>query len=157
MTQPELTMRDLAKAGEKDISAFLKHIEKVKSNNQTLLNDVDKSVGVRRSARLPNTRSQIERKIESVTTNAGGWVTDAVVEIAKIAQRNVGVKVLAEEIRAKVIPIIGDAPNDPRAWGGVLRIAAKCGYVQSTGEFKAAKTSNGSGKAVWKMLGSTVE
>lgn len=157
MAQREMTMHEMAKAGEKDISAFLKHIEKVKRTGVAVEKPQQETRVTKGLAKIPSTKSQIERKINSVTANAGGWVTEAVIEVARIAEKNVGVQVLAEEIRAKVIPIIGDAPNDPRAWGGVLRIAAKCGYVKSTGEFKAAKTSNGSGKAVWQMLGAVSE
>lgn len=41
-------------------------------------------------------------------------------------------------------------PPDTRAWGAVFHAASRKGLIVKTGEYRAAVTSNGSPKPVWK-------
>lgn len=97
------------------------------------------------------TKEAIKIDIQSVTGNAGMWVLSALLELQKLAIKHPGQEVMAEEIRQYFIPLIGDAPNDARAWGGLMRIACKAGIVKNTKKKRPAVTSNGGPKVVWRL------
>lgn len=44
-----------------------------------------------------------------------------------------------------------ESPTDRRAWGGVVNRAAGRGMIIRTGDFRAARSSHGSPKPVWRV------
>lgn len=91
--------------------------------------------------------NQMHRVTDNADRNRPGWSEDALlalIESARIMKRGT-----AEQLRGKAIV---DHPHDYRAWGSVVREAARQGFIVSDGYAKA-RSSNDSPKIVWKYTG----
>jgi hypothetical protein len=66
-----------------------------------------------------------------------------------LLDRTPGCQFLAEELVAYALDSDLDEPPDPRAWGGVIRRAAKLGKIVRVGYARAA-SSNMSPKCLWQ-------
>lgn len=97
--------------------------------------------------------NSVAPKIEAVTKNSGIWALCALEEVRQISRKFAGREMLTEQIRQIAEPKIGPAPNDGRAWGGVIQKAAKLGYLTSDGRWSPAKTSHGGPKVLWTLSG----
>ena len=85
--------------------------------------------------------NQIERVAEN---NRPGWKDDAASALIRAA-RNVNAGTI-EEFR-QVVKI--DQPRDERAWGAVVQLLEREGWIKKTSRFKSAKSSHRSPKRVW--------
>lgn len=85
--------------------------------------------------------NQIERVAEN---NRPGWKDDAASALIRAARKvNAGT---IEEFR-QVVKI--DPPRDERAWGAVVQLLEREGWIKKTSRFKSAKSSHRSPKRVW--------
>lgn len=85
--------------------------------------------------------------------NTVDWVEEAANFFTDYATNKAcGHTFLAEEVRAHWDRKRMPAPPDNRAWGVAAKKALKSGSVHVVG-FGAAKTSNGSPKALWRARG----
>tara|TARA_B100001105_G_scaffold252337_1_gene243834 strand:- start:8 stop:550 length:543 start_codon:yes stop_codon:yes gene_type:complete len=130
---------------------FLDYIKA--STGQPQGSRIEVSVGKMSRAENRALSKEIKSKIESVTKNSGIWALCALEEVRKISLSLAGRELLTEQIREIAEPKIGPAPNDGRAWGGVIRKAVKLGYLVGDGRWSPAKTSHGGPKVLWTLSG----
>lgn len=94
----------------------------------------------------------IERSAARADRASPGWVDRAVAELALFAALNIIDEFTIEDARA-ALKLRGklEDPTDGRAWGQVTRRAVMLGWIQRVpGKFKAAVSSNGSPKQVYR-------
>lgn len=97
-----------------------------------------------------NAPEQIDLSIMRVCLNAGGEWRDAA---TKALQRFLldlpsGKHFMTEDVREQVEPVIG-LPHDGRAWGQIIRGAARAGWIRRVG-YAPARSSNLSPKPLWQ-------
>lgn len=85
--------------------------------------------------------NQIERVAEN---NRPGWKDDAASALIRAA-RNVNAGTI-EEFR-QVVKI--DPPRDEMAWGAVVQLLEREGWIKKTSRFRPANSSHRSPKRVW--------
>lgn len=95
----------------------------------------------------PDLIDAIDAAVETVAENAGeAWVQAAYEGLIRyIAHRET--PFLAEDVRQALAEEIGE-PHDLRAWGQVMRLAAKRGLIEKHG-YAPARSSNLSPKVLW--------
>jgi hypothetical protein len=80
------------------------------------------------------------------------WKTKALSAVLEFANEHVGESFVGEDIRAFAeangVPIASDG----RYWGHLLKEAERKGAIEKVG-FAPTRSSNGSPKVLWKMLG----
>ena len=85
------------------------------------------------------------KTIEQVAgNNRPGWKDDAASALIRAA-RKVDTGTI-EEFR-QVVKI--DPPRDERAWGAVVQLLEREGWIKKTSRFRSAKSSHRSPKRVW--------
>jgi len=101
------------------------------------------------SEALADRDSGIERAAEKAERVEPGWIEAAIGHVAEFARLRWPEPFLAENARewAEIHGL--PQPTDGRAWGHVLKAAAKRGIVTRAG-FGASKSSNLSPKVLWR-------
>ena len=85
------------------------------------------------------------KTIEQVAgNNRPGWKDDAASALIRAA-RKVDTGTIEEFRQAVKI----DPPRDERAWGAVVQLLEREGWIKKTSRFKSAKSSHRSPKRVW--------
>jgi hypothetical protein len=85
------------------------------------------------------------KTIEQVAgNNRPGWKDDAASALIRAA-RKVDTGTI-EEFR-QVVKV--DPPRDERAWGAVVQLLEREGWIKKTSRFRSAKSSHRSPKRVW--------
>jgi hypothetical protein len=80
------------------------------------------------------------------------WKQKAYLAVCEFCNKHAGKEHLAEEIRV-FAEAQGVAPlNDARAWEPILKRAEKNGVIKNVG-YAPTKSSNGSPKVLWRMIG----
>jgi len=112
------------------------------NQNQLELDDYDAAL-TRRAVGIARAADKADRDHE-------GWQDEAVSAVRKYLAQHPGRQFLAEDVRAwcEAMGII-DAPENERAWGAVMRRAAKDGYICKIG-YAPARSSNLSPKVLWE-------
>jgi hypothetical protein len=89
----------------------------------------------------------IRDSVEHADREISGWSDWAMWALLEYADNALGT-FLTEDVRA--FARAGGLPDPPdgRAWGAVMRRAAKAGYIKSVG-YRAARSSNLSPKVLW--------
>lgn len=95
----------------------------------------------------------IQRSVDRADANIIGWSTDAASHVAQFCVRKKDLifdaNFLAEDVR-EWCEINGlSAPTDGRAWGSVMRRAAKAGLIRPVG-YAPSRSSNLSPKVLWR-------
>ena len=99
------------------------------------------------SEALADRDSGIERAAEKAERIEPGWIDAAVGHVLTFALKRWPEPFLAEDVRAYAEGLGLPQPTDGRAWGHVLKAAAKRGIVTRAG-FGASKSSNLSPKVL---------
>jgi hypothetical protein len=99
-------------------------------------------------------QQDLNTKIGKTLEDAGIWAEMALYEIQAFAAANAGRIVLTETVREAVEAKIGPAVTDSRVWGGLIRRAAKRGFVEKTEAFgwTCRSNYNASPKSCWLVL-----
>lgn len=84
---------------------------------------------------------------------APGWMDEAALQIFKFAIRHRDHAFTIEQARAECMPTPEGA--DARSWGHVTRLAVKLGWIEATGGYAPAASSNGSPKRLYRLKGMT--
>lgn len=93
-------------------------------------------------------KPSVDEAIDRVGENAGAqWGEEALNQVINYAHSS-DKPFLTEDIRKWAKDFIGD-PHDGRAWGHVMRQAAKMGVVKKVG-YAAARSSNLTPKVLWE-------
>lgn len=79
-----------------------------------------------------------------------GWINQATDALIKFYRDNPGEHMI-EQARIDCPPLPDGA--DARAWGYITRRALRLGFIEKTGRFAPAKTSNGSPKPLYRYAG----
>lgn len=89
---------------------------------------------------------------DKANRDAPGWSEDALHGVELYCLANPGKEFLAEEARewAEAMELVDPAKNE-RAWGAVLRRAAKLQIIRKVG-YAPAKSSNLSPKVLWRAV-----
>ena len=92
----------------------------------------------------------ISRAADKADRDHEGWQDDALAAVCKYLAQHPDRPFLAEEVRAwcETTGVIA-APENERAWGAVMRRAAKDGYICKVG-YAPARSSNLSPKVLWE-------
>lgn len=91
----------------------------------------------------------IQRAADHAEREAPGWGEGAVAFVQWYARHNR--EFLAEDVIESYIRVGLPEPPDGRAWGAVIRRAAKLGAIQKAG-YRPARSSNLSPKVLWRSL-----
>lgn len=93
-----------------------------------------------------------ERAAHRAERTEPGWINraaEAVRDVVKFAGFVVGDQFTIEQVRACVGCALSEPP-DARAWGHVTRRAVQLGYIEPTGGYAPAASSNGSPKRLYR-------
>lgn len=96
----------------------------------------------------------IARAVARAEANSPQWSARALGLLRHFVELHKGTTFLAEnfvEWVEKTYPLSFPKPPDPRAYGGVIRAAAKLNMIEKVG-YAPAKTSNCSPKCQWRGL-----
>lgn len=93
---------------------------------------------------------QVDEAIDDVGRNAGPEWGETALECVLAYARSADSPFLSEDVRNAYADTIG-RPHDGRAWGHVMRRAARLGAIRKVG-YAAARTSNGTPKSLWEPL-----
>lgn len=91
----------------------------------------------------------MRRSAEHAEDAAPGWINTAVSQLRVFVAQRSGAPFLTEDFRRWAQTRL-TAPPDGRAYGHVMKRAARLGVIQSNG-FAAADSSNGSPKVLWQQ------
>ncbi len=86
------------------------------------------------------------------TGSVDAWKETAVAALCDFCDGHVGEDHLAEEIRAAAEANGVARLDDARAWGQIMKMAEKRGVIKRVG-YAPTASSNGSPKALWRMIG----
>lgn len=93
---------------------------------------------------------QVDETIERVGENAGeAWGEEALACVLDYSQ-SVEQAFLTEDVREAFADRISE-PHDGRAWGHVMRRAARLGAIRKAG-YASARSSNGTPKVLWEPM-----
>lgn len=84
---------------------------------------------------------------EHAETDEPGW-TDRAVDALRAFARTAA-EFTIEQARACLIDRVGE-PDELRAWGAVTQAAQRRGFIERTGAYRPAISSNGSPKPVYR-------
>lgn len=90
--------------------------------------------------------------IDKADRDRAGWSDDALKAVRTFAAKNIGQHFLAETVRHWCESSHAvEAPKNERAWGAVMRRAAKEGCVRKVG-YAPSHSSNLSPKTLWESV-----
>lgn len=89
----------------------------------------------------------IERSRKHAEADSPGW-TERAADALVVAVRNRG-DATVDEVRNSVEALVG-APAEARAWGAATRFAMRRKWIEPTGSYRRAESSNGSAKPVYR-------
>ena len=78
------------------------------------------------------------------------WVEEALCLVRLYAASEFTELFTIEQARNWMVPAVLRAPHDARAWGTVTRLAVSRGIIIRTGGYRAAVSSNGSPKPLYR-------
>ena len=78
------------------------------------------------------------------------WVEEALYLVGLYAASEFTPSFTIEQLREWMVPSVLRAPHDSRAWGTVTRQAVARGIIVRTGGYRAAVSSNGSPKPLYR-------
>ena len=79
---------------------------------------------------------------------APGWTQIAAIQVLRFAQKATEPFTI-EQARAECM--LTPAGADARSWGHVTRLAVRKGWIEPTGEYAPAASSNGSPKRLYRL------
>lgn len=103
-----------------------------------------------RAARLARDQG-MERAATSAERASPGWLEGARVALERYLQAHPGETFICEDVRtwSEGLDLI-ETPPESRAWGNVIRAAARHGLIRKTGDYELAKSSHLSPKPLWE-------
>jgi hypothetical protein len=103
---------------------------------------------VEKAAAVSRRNNGMRRAVTHANADLPDWSRNAYRFLVRFARRNH--EFLAEDVVAKAAESnCVEAPPEPRAWGAVIRAAARAGVIRKHG-YGLANTSNRSPKVRWR-------
>jgi len=93
---------------------------------------------------------QVDETIERVGENAGEQWGDEALDCVLDYSESVDTPFLTEDVREAFSDRLIE-PHDGRAWGHVMRRAARLGAIRKAG-YASARSSNGTPKVLWEPV-----